>query len=240
MELLKKLFVHLHFNHASRVAWRAKLRSDWRADNNHVYIIKNGKRHECKGVIPGLAIRIDGKNNCVEIDETCHTSDTEIWISGNHNHIRVEENTRLTRLYAIIADNNRLFAWGAGSRCEQARVLVQDRDLIIGKECMLSDQIEIMASDAHTICDKNTGEMINRLTGQMIIGDHVWIGRRVFLTKRTNIPSGCVVGASSVVTKPFTEENCVIAGFPAKVIKKGIEWHEISTSGYMQTYQKTK
>ena len=119
--------------------------------------------------------------------------------------------------------------WGAGSHCEQIRVFVQEKDLILGKDCMLSDNIEIMTSDAHTICDKKTGEITNRLKGQMIIGDHVWIGRRVFLTKRANIPSGCVVGACSVVTRPFTEENCVIAGFPAKVIKTGIEWHEAPT-----------
>ena len=44
------------------------------------------------------------------------------------------------------------------------------------------------------------------------------------LLKNTQIGSNSVVGYGSVVTKKFECENSLIVGFPAKVIKTGINW----------------
>lgn len=52
----------------------------------------------------------------------------------------------------------------------------------------------------------------------------VWIAQRVTLIKGAQIPSNCVVGACSLVNKKFEEEGCIIAGNPAKVIKRNIRW----------------
>jgi acetyltransferase-like isoleucine patch superfamily enzyme len=56
------------------------------------------------------------------------------------------------------------------------------------------------------------------------IGDHVWIGTGVVIPGTAKIPKGCVVGSNAVVTKLFEEENCVLGGVPAKVIKKDVKW----------------
>jgi acetyltransferase-like isoleucine patch superfamily enzyme len=53
--------------------------------------------------------------------------------------------------------------------------------------------------------------------GDVIIGDHVWIGYRAILLPGISIGDGAVVGAGAVVTKnvmPYT----IVAGNPAKVI----------------------
>ncbi|WP_261156851.1 acyltransferase [Serratia liquefaciens] len=42
--------------------------------------------------------------------------------------------------------------------------------------------------------------------------------------KGTNIASGCVVAANSVVSGDFLESNCLIAGSPARVVKRNISW----------------
>ena len=37
---------------------------------------------------------------------------------------------------------------------------------------------------------------------------------------------------NSIVTKSFNEENCVIAGNPAKIVKRNIEWSSCKPSEY--------
>lgn len=51
------------------------------------------------------------------------------------------------------------------------------------------------------------------------IEDNVWIGENVSVLQGVVLGKGCIVGANSVVTKSFPA-GCVIAGSPAKIIKK--------------------
>ena len=66
-------------------------------------------------------------------------------------------------------------------------------------------------------------KLINPNT-DIIINNHVWIGTRSLLLKGTVLPPNSVVGAMSLVNKTFEEPNSLIAGIPAKVIKRNINW----------------
>lgn len=52
------------------------------------------------------------------------------------------------------------------------------------------------------------------------IGDNVDIGFGAVIIGDIDIASNVIIGAGAVVNKSFTEENVVIAGMPAKVVKK--------------------
>lgn len=54
--------------------------------------------------------------------------------------------------------------------------------------------------------------------GPITIGDHSFIGMNTILMGGVGIPKRCIVGAGSVVTKSFSQEGCVIAGNPARII----------------------
>lgn len=95
-------------------------------------------------------------------------------------------------------------------------------DVYIGKDCMFSSGISMWTSDGHAIFDE-TGKLIN-IGGDIIIGDHVWVGHGVKFLKKTFVNDGSVVGGSSLVNKKFNEQNVILAGFPAKVIRKNISW----------------
>ena len=81
-------------------------------------------------------------------------------------------------------------------------------------------------TDVHKVIDKDTDEVLNSAKDKIKIGNHVWVGERVTMTKNAQIPDNCVIGIASVVTKKFDEEYCVIAGAPAKIVKHNINWIE--------------
>lgn len=93
----------------------------------------------------------------------------------------------------------------------------------IGKDCMLSTEIIIRTGDMHSVLDAETGERLNHAR-DVRLDDRVWVGRAVQILKGSHLKSETVVAACSVVTKEFLEGNCVVAGAPAKVVKKGILW----------------
>ena len=53
----------------------------------------------------------------------------------------------------------------------------------------------------------------------VVIGNDVWIGARVIILPGVHIGDGAVIGAGSVVTKDV-EPYCIVAGNPAKLIRK--------------------
>jgi acetyltransferase-like isoleucine patch superfamily enzyme len=55
--------------------------------------------------------------------------------------------------------------------------------------------------------------------GPVVIEDNVWIGEGVAIMPNVTIGKNSIIGANAVVTKSFPE-NSIIAGIPAKQIKK--------------------
>lgn len=95
--------------------------------------------------------------------------------------------------------------------------------IVIGENCMLSRDISINTTDFHSIIDMNLNKKTNP-DKNVLIGNHVWIGNRVYVNKDATIGANSIVAAKSVVPGKFFEENSIIGGIPAKVIKEGVTW----------------
>ncbi len=54
----------------------------------------------------------------------------------------------------------------------------------------------------------------------VIIGEKCWIGMNAMILPGVKLGNYTIVGAGSVVTKSFSEGNVIVAGNPAKIIKK--------------------
>lgn len=57
------------------------------------------------------------------------------------------------------------------------------------------------------------------------IGKHVWFCAYAEMLNGT-VPDDCIVGYRALVNKRFSEENAVLAGSPAKVVKKNVTWEK--------------
>lgn len=94
--------------------------------------------------------------------------------------------------------------------------------VIIRNDNMFSHHITLNQSDMHHIFDLKTGNRIN-YPKDIVIGNHVWVGREVEFLGGANIGDNCVVGARTVTSSKFPN-NVVLAGCPGKIIRENIIW----------------
>ena len=98
---------------------------------------------------------------------------------------------------------------------------------------MFSVGVVVRSGDAHVVYDKDTKQVLNP-DSDVEIGNHCWIAWNCQILKGSKIPNGSIVGGNSFVNKKFEEESCVIAGTPAKVVKRNIGWDRRSPSEWSE------
>ncbi len=101
--------------------------------------------------------------------------------------------------------------------------IVCSKNITIGHDVQFSWDTLVMDSDAHVILDENNRELPN--SASIFIGNKVWIAARNTILKGTEIQNNCVVASSSLLNKQYGEENVIIAGTPARIVKKIAGWH---------------
>ena len=176
-----------------------------------------------------VKIRIFGSGNQIRIGNKCILHDSAIMIRGNKNHIMIGEKFSSYNATFHLEDDRNEVRIGDGTTCHGRDYravnfeLCEGSKIIVGKDCMFSNDIQIRPSDAHSLVDLS-GKRLNPAE-DIIIGDHCWICLGVTILKGTQIPEHTVVGAGAVCTKKYTESYCVLAGNPAKVVKQSIDWN---------------
>lgn len=160
--------------------------------------------------------------NTIEIGDNFTCNNVKITFKGNGSKLIIGNNVRITADILIVGDNRTVII-GDNTTMQGVYILSRQTDVRIGANCMFSREIEVRSTDVHKIYDLESGEQIN-LPGDVAIGDSVWVAARAFISKGASIPNGCVVGGGSFVNKAFDVENAIIAGSPAKIVKRNIRW----------------
>ena len=91
----------------------------------------------------------------------------------------------------------------------------------IGDNTLIGGNVKILDNDFHPIeVEARNADIKEKIgTKPIKIGKNCFIGCNSIILKGTELGDGCVVGAGAVVSGKF-EDNCVIAGNPAKIVKK--------------------
>ena len=171
-----------------------KTKVEIKGTNNRIIIEENVRFNRC-------SFFICGDNNVIEVGRDCNLTGCNFWIEDNNNKIILHEKISVSG--------------------ETQLASIEGCKIIIGKDCMISSDIVVRTGDSHSII--NQGLRINP-SKDVIIEEHCWIGSKSIINKGTIIPKHCIVGSGSVVTKPFDESNSIIAGNPARIIKRNIDW----------------
>lgn len=96
--------------------------------------------------------------------------------------------------------------------------IVCKKKITIGNNVAIARDVIIRDTDAHQILDDKHIE-----TKEIKIGNNVWIGNRAIIMKGVTIGDGAIIAAGAVVTKDV-KENSIVAGVPAKEIRKNVRW----------------
>jgi len=90
----------------------------------------------------------------------------------------------------------------------------------IGDNVSIAHHTTIMSTE-HNYSDLNVPiKEQGYREASVIIEDNVWIGAKVAILKGVTVKSGNIVAAGAIVTKTIPENNVILAGCPAKILKK--------------------
>lgn len=124
------------------------------------------------------------------------------------------------RIECLIKENEKASLYiGNRVSIEQDLHLICGKSVYIGDDCVFSARVFI--SDVnHQYIDINKNVLQQDLDVKTVkIDDGTFLGYGVVVLPGVHLGKHCIVGANSVVTKSFPD-YCVIAGNPARLIKK--------------------
>jgi acetyltransferase-like isoleucine patch superfamily enzyme len=99
-----------------------------------------------------------------------------------------------------------------------------EKNIHIGNNVLVGWDCKIRDTDGHQIIENGVAKNIKK---SINIDDDVWLASDITILKGSEIPSGSVVACGSMVCGLKSDiSNCLIAGIPAKEIKRNIEWRK--------------
>lgn len=145
-------------------------------------------------------------------------------MGGNDNEVVIGSNVKAVDAEFWIEDSgNRIVIGDGTSLCGKVHfACIEGTAIEVGRDCLFSSGIVFRTGDSHSITDME-GNRINP-SCDIAVGDHVWIGYGATVLKDVEIKGHTIVATEAVVTKSPAEGNAVLAGNPARIVKKGIDW----------------
>ena len=137
----------------------------------------------------------------------------------------------------IVFRGNAEFAYGISLSTTKAGKIYFGRDFYCNKNCVIACldlmdighdvlfgwNVSVIDNDGGTHKTYENGiEKCNKRPVK--IGDHSWLCANTHILKGVIIPENTIVAYNSCVTKAFEEKNTILAGSPAKVLTRNIEW----------------
>lgn len=155
-------------------------------------------------ILNNVTFFIRGNDHIVTIGKNCiFTKGGSIWFEHNHGLLKIGDNTIMVDVHIAVTEPK--------------------SQVLIGEDCLFAYDIDIRTGDSHSIIDAKLGTRIN-YAKNIKIDNHVWLASHCRILKGVSIGENSIVGTNAVVTKSFDETGVVLAGSPAKIVKRNITW----------------
>ena len=199
-----------------------------------IYNMRNGlwkkgllvKYEKCNVWLKHISVKNKGNNNSLLIGEGTTLKNCTMHISGNNNKIYIGSKCSLCGVNFYVEDDyNEIYVGNGTTTTDEVDLCaIEGTKLQIGNDCMISSKIYISTGDGHSICNKVDGRRTNK-SKDIKIGDRVWIGTRIIIGKGVELGNDTIIAAGSVCTSSLEKnDNVVIAGNPAKIVKSEVKW----------------
>ncbi len=186
----------------------------------------NNKINTIDCITKKVIFDINGDNNIIFVDRNTSLNKVTFFIRGSGHKVYIGKNCTFNQGTIIwVEDNNCTLFIGDNTSVENAHIALTEpySKILIGSDCMLAYDIDIRTGDSHSIIDIETEQRINNAK-DIEIKNHVWIAAHARILKGVTIEENSIVATGSIVTKSV-ESNAIVAGSPAKVVKKGVIWN---------------
>lgn len=194
---------------------------------NRIKLGSNGEFKFGEYFIPqNFYLSCKGEGNKVCFSDYVTIKNAHISINGNNNRLNISQKFKAYEAISILIEgDNCELSIGTGTTIGSALITLGESNTMIriGPDCMISRNVCIDTSDFHSIIDLRSGGRVNR-PSNVVIGNHVWIGYNARINKGASIGDNCVIAANSVVPGKEYNNNSLLAGMPARVIRDEITW----------------
>lgn len=188
----------------------------------------------------------DAEGNSIAFSGSVETG-VKITFRGRNNRVIVHEPVKLGRLDVVFDCDNGMLEIGSSKgvaafsgklRVGQDATIqigrntsttnpvvisaVEGATVTLGEDVMIASNVQIRSDDGHPIFDVTSGKRVNPARS-IAIGSHVWLAGGAAVLGGTTIGNGSVMGLNAVAKGRYPN-NCVIAGVPARVIRRDIAW----------------
>lgn len=92
----------------------------------------------------------------------------------------------------------------------------------IGKLCAISHNVHVRTAGYDTDIPFGQARNAQPVSGDIQIGDFVWLGANVIVLGGVHIGNNSIIGANSVVTQDV-QADCIYGGVPARLIRRKAE-----------------
>lgn len=191
-------------------------------------------RVKCRGVfLKKTSFNIRGKGSRIEIGKATQLHDCHITLYGTGCCVLIKEGGRLANTSLYLEDDLSSIKIGCKFSIESGHIAsTEGQTIIIGDDCMFSNDIEIRNGDSHAIVDMENGLRTNKAQA-VTIGNHVWLTTHCRVLKGSSIPDDCIIGNSAVVSGRLEKSHAIYGGSPLRILKENKTWDR---SRYKETY----
>lgn len=198
---------------------------------NKVFL--DGKRVREYEKLEQFEIKMMGDNNYLELHSFEGEGIVYVYMRGTNNVFRFGKsntvknsiginfwaapNVEPNKSQIIIGDNN--FFNGSGNSI----IGPLTTKIVIGDGNLFAGNITVWGRNDHIVYDVKTKKRLNKDV-DVDLGSNNWICEAVTILPGASLRTHSVVALGCILNKSIDEDNVLIAGVPAQVKKRGINW----------------
>lgn len=186
--------------------------------------IANLKNNQLLGEpqLTNTRIQFGGSNNILVCEGDLKLTNANISFNGSNSIIYLSYSQLDYRFNIVIRNNSSIFI-GKNNKIGRAEIHVEEhQNLIIGDDCTIGSAVSIKTCDSYPIYDSQTKQRVN-FSKSILIGDHVWIDNKVYISRGSQIGSGAVINVNSFVpANGVVHSNTFVQGNPIQLVKDNI------------------
>lgn len=186
-----------------------------------VKIKKIGKKGTIKCPNNSMCVKLGFSNGSFEMGN----SKKSYFYQDKNSIIEFDGNATLCNPFFITVNQEGFLKFGENFKANTNFVMSCDKKISFGNDVLIGWNVTIIDGDGHPIYYDNSEKPYNH-PKEITIKNKVWISSNVIILKGTKILKESIVSSGATVCSNFNEENIIIGGMPAKIIKNNISWEE--------------